>query len=515
MAGLDTELAEMSDTADRADLTAVARGGALNLVGAAVAALAGLVLTVAVTRLVPQSTAGVFFTVTSLFVLLVAVGQLGSDTGLVYFVARARTLDRPGQLRGYLRTAIRPAVTVATVAAVALALSAGPLAHLLAAEQHALATGYLRQVAVFLPLAVLANLCLAATRGYGTMRPTTLVEKLSRPLAQIAAVSALAISAGELLVAGWALPYLPAAAVACWWLVRVRRRHPDTAVPTLGTQEGSVAREYWGFTLPRAFAAVGQLALQRLDILIVAALRGPVDAAIYTAATRFLVVGQLANQAISMAVQPRIAGLLATDDADRANQVYRSSTAWLVLLAWPLYLLVAGFASTILLLFGDAYVAGGNVVVVLCLAMLAATACGMVDVMLNMAGRTSWNLANVTVAVVVNVGLNLLLVPAYGIIGAAVSWAVAIVLKNLLPLVQIWRTLGLHPFDRASCTAMALAGGWFGLLPASTSLLAGPGLATALLTAGTAVVGYLGSLWGLSRTLHLDLLVQSLRRPRG
>lgn len=499
----------MATLTERTELRVVARGGALNLVGAAVTGLAGLALTVVVTRLVPQSTAGVFFTVTSLFILLVAVGQLGSDTGLVYFLARVRALQRPALARSYLAAAIRPATAVSAAAAVALALLASPLADMLAADQHALAVGYLRQVAVFLPLAVLANLCLAATRGYGTMRPTTLVEKLGRPVTQIAAVTALAGAGGYALAAGWALPYLPAAAVACWWLYRMRRNHATRDEPT-----ASVAREYWSFALPRALASVGQLALQRLDILIVAGLRGPVDAAVYAAATRLLVVGQLANQAISMAVQPRIAGLLATEDPAGANRVYRSSTAWLVLLAWPFYLLVAGFASQILLLFGRDYVAGQHVVVILCLAMLAATACGMVDVMLNMAGRTTWNLANVTVAVVVNVTLNVLLIPAYGIVGAAVAWAVAIVVKNVLPLAQIWRTLGLHPFDRGSGTAAALAAGWFGLLPLGVTLLTGPAPTMAALTAAIALVGYPCCLWLFRRTLHLDVLAQSLVREK-
>lgn len=497
----------MSETTDRAELRAVARGGVLNLVGAAVTGLAGLALTVVVTRMVPQATAGVFFTVTSLFVLLVAVGQLGSDTGLVYFLARVRALRRPGLARRYLAVALRPATAVSAAVAVALALLAPSLAHVLAADHHVLAVGYLRQVAVFLPLAVLANLCLAATRGYGSMRPTTLVEKLGRPVIQIAVVTAFAGTGGYALAAGWALPYLPAAVVACWWLHRIHRSQEATAEPV-----GSVAREYWGFALPRALAGAGQLALQRLDILVVAALRGPTDAAVYAAATRFLVVGQLANQAISMAVQPRIAELLATEDPAAANRVYRSSTAWLVLLAWPFYLLVAGNAGQILLLFGRDYVAGQHVVVVLCLAMLAATACGMVDVMLNMAGRTTWNLANVTVAVVVNVTLNLLLIPVYGILGAAVAWAVAIVVKNLMPLAQIWRTLGLHPFDRASGTAAALAAGWFGLLPLGVTLLTVPGLTTAALTAAVGLAGYPCCLWLFRRTLRLDVLAHGLRR---
>src|SRR6202044_2335295 len=52
-------------------------------------------------------------------------------------------------------------------------------------------------------------------------------------------------------------------------------------------------------------------------------------------------------------------------------------------------------------------------------------------------GRSSWSLANGLMAVVVNVTLDVLLIPRYGITGAAIGWAVAIIITNLTPLAQL------------------------------------------------------------------------------
>lgn len=497
----------------REHLRSVARGGVLNLVGAAVSALAGLLLTIVVARVVPQATAGVYFSVTALFVVLAMVGRLGSGTGLVYFTSRMRSLRTYADIRVYTRIATRPAIAVSVAVAVALLVSAPWVARLIAAGHAALATSYIRQVAVFLPFAILADLFHAVTRGYGTMRPTTLIDKIGRPLVQITLVAAAGVLGGELLAGGWAAPYLPAALLSVWWLARLRRRdaQPDAA---LSRPVGELRREYWSYALPRAFAGIAQVGLQRLDIILVAAIRGPVDAAVYAAATRFLVVGQLANQAISMAVQPRIAGLLALDDRRRTNEVYRTSTAWLVLMAWPMYLLVAVFSPQLLLLFGHGYAAGRTVMLVLAASMLLATACGMVDVMLTMAGRTRWSLANVGTALVVNVGLNLLLIPHFGINGAAVAWAVAILVTNVVPLVQVWHAFGLHPFDRGLLVACALAAGCFGVLPLIALLAFGGTLPALFVSAVVGAVAYAAVLWRLRRMLHLDLLLSALRHPR-
>jgi O-antigen/teichoic acid export membrane protein len=102
--------------------------------------------------------------------------------------------------------------------------------------------------------------------------------------------------------------------------------------------------------------------------------------------------------------------------------------------------------------------------------MLFATACGMVDMLLNMAGRTSWTLVNSLIALAVMVGVDLLLIPPLGILGAAIGWAAAIVTNNLLPLTQLLLAYGLHPFGRATLAAVALAGTCFGLLPLAARL---------------------------------------------
>jgi O-antigen/teichoic acid export membrane protein len=114
--------------------------------------------------------------------------------------------------------------------------------------------------------------------------------------------------------------------------------------------------------------------------------------------------------------------------------------------------------------------------------MLVSTACGMVDMLLNMAGRTSWTLANSLAALTVMVVVDLLLIPRMGILGAGIGWAAAILTNNALPLSQLVRTLGLHPFGRATLSAGALTVACFGVLPLLARLLL-PGDAVAAVTA--------------------------------
>jgi O-antigen/teichoic acid export membrane protein len=445
----------------------IARGSLLNLVGAGVSAVAGIALVVLVTRTFAQSTAGLFFTLTSLFLLAQVVAGLGTGTGLVYFTSRLRSLGRSDEIRAFQTVALVPVAVLAALGAAALVAVSSAVADVAGGSAEARTTVVV--LAALLPLAVLSDSLLAATRGHATMLPTVALERVLRPLLQLSLVAAV-VAAGSLglLTGAWALPWLVTAVLAAWWLTRLGRRLPAlTPAPV----RRETWREFWSFTWPRSISSVVQLALQRVDIVLIAVLIGPAQAAVYTAATRFLVVGQLSSTAVSTAAQPRLAELLAVHDRPAAKKVYQSATAWIVLLTWPLYLLSAVFADSLLSVFGSDYTGGSAVVLVLAGAMLVSTACGMVDMLLNMAGRTSWTLANSLVALVVMLTVDLLLIPRLGILGAAVGWAAAILANNGLPLVQLVRTLGLHPFGRATLAAAALATACFGVLPGAARLL--------------------------------------------
>jgi hypothetical protein len=112
-------------------LAEVARGGLLNLVGAAVAGLGTVALTLIIARTFSKAAAGAFFTAMSLFLIVEAVASLGAATGTVYFIARLRSLGQHQRIPEVMRTATRPVAVVSVTAAVILFLLAGPVARLL------------------------------------------------------------------------------------------------------------------------------------------------------------------------------------------------------------------------------------------------------------------------------------------------------------------------------------------------------------------------------------------------
>jgi O-antigen/teichoic acid export membrane protein len=524
-------------------LERVARGGFFNLAGSVVSAVVALAFTIFITRGLDKPTAGVFFALTSMYTLAFSVARLGVPTGLVYFLARFRAQRKGELLRPVCIAAAIPVVLLSLLmCAVGLGWS-DELAQVLVHRDDESTVALVQLLSIFILWGALNDLGVGATRGYGVMRPLVVVDRVARPVAQLVLIAAVVLAgtqSASVVGFAWVLPYLPSALAVWWWAERLRRRtirrlaaqdaagEPEepaqlespmdsAALAAAGDRDVPTARgqflAFWRFTLPRTIGSIAQMVLQRADVVLIGILRGPAEAAVYAAATRFLVFGQLGGGAISTTIQPKISALMAKGDRGGARLVYRTATVWLILLTWPIYLLFCVFSTDLLRVFGSSYTVGAPVIVVLSLTMLVATACGAVDVVLVMAGRSSWTMANAIVALAVNLVLNLLLIPPFGIMGAAVAWAVAILINNLAPLTELALWMRLHPFGRATLVATLVCAVSFGLIPLLVRLVFGHSLVWEIAAAAFGSLIYLAGVWRWRELLELRALL-AIRKTR-
>src|SRR5919204_3090349 len=401
----------------RDDLTTLARGGALNLVGTIANGVFNFALGIVVTRGLHARGAGLFFEAVGIVTVATTITQLGAEVGVVRNIPRYRALGRDADARACLPIALVPVLCGSSIAGALLFLLAPEISHAVVhgADRNALVP-YLHVLAPFLPLGAASRVLLAATRGYGTMDPFIATEYLGkaglRPLLAVAAVTGGFGAVGMAL--SWSIPVGLGFVVAVAWLaVLVRRAQAQTEVEASRGSIAALARDFWRFTSFRGISAVFDVAVLWLDVLLVGALGSARQAGIYAAASRVLTVGAFALQAMLLVAGPQISALLAQGSRDRAQTVYQTATAWLTAVSIPLYVTVFAFAPLLLRVFGSDFVSGATALRILALAMIVNMATGPVTVVLLMGGRSSWNLGNNLAALVVNVALNVVLIPRF------------------------------------------------------------------------------------------------------
>lgn len=444
---------------ERTDLAILARGGSLSFVGSALGAVLAMALVVVLTWTLGAAEAGAFFESMALFNIVIIAVTFGADTGILRFTSRYLALDRKDAIVGVLRTGLVPVAALGLLIAAVGVVLADEIGAVLGGPDHAATVAaYVGVLAWFVPVGALNLAVLGGTRGYGTMVPTVAAERIGRPAVQLIVVgSALAAGASATGVAlGWAAGFVASLAAAAVWLRRLRVLAEIPAQRAAPATTG-IVREFWAFTMPRAFASMFRVGVLWLDVILVGALISPAAAAIYTVATRLLQPGILALDAIGQAVEPMFSSLLSAGQVERAKRLYQVSTGWLVALTWPIFLAVWIYADTVLGLFGSEFTEGSTAIAILAGSALIGTGFGTVDILLVMAGKSMWSFWNSAVALSLNVGLNLLLIPSLGLNGAALAWAVSRIAANVLPLLEVRSHIGFHPFGTGWFHASALS----------------------------------------------------------
>jgi O-antigen/teichoic acid export membrane protein len=502
---------------DRArNLRTVARGGTLNLVGAVTNGILGFALVVVLTRGLSKQQLGAFFVSIALFQILSNTAELGADTGLVRIIARYRALGRKRDLRRTIAVGLWPVFGIAVAFGAVVWAFAPALSNVFARQAPPrLLVPYLRVLGPLLPASAAFTVVLAASRGFGSMRPTVVLDKFVRAGLQVGlelAVVLLGLGATAVALA-WGGPFAVGLALAIVWMVALLRRAERGEALEEPSSTAALASEFWRFTAPRSLAGFFQVGILWLDTLLIGALRSAASAGGYGAATRYITVGTFANLAVIQVLGPKLSELLARHDRAGAQHVYQVATSWLMMLVWPYYVTLAVFAPALLGILHNDSAATQAVLVILGLTMLVATGIGPVDVVLLMGGRSAYNLANTIAALTANVVLNLVLIPRLGIAGAAIAWSVSILINNLAPLAQVWALLRIHPFGIGSPIVALAAVGVFGGVGVVVRIALGATLPALLLAGAVSTALYAAIVWRFRSELELRSFTLR-RRPK-
>jgi len=156
--------------------------------------------------------------------------------------------------------------------------------------------------------------------------------------------------------------------------------------------------------------------------------------------------------------QPIVAEYDAEDDLQRMNKLYTIVTRWLVILTFPIFALIVLFPEGMLgTLFGAEYRQGALSLIFLSGGYFIGRFFGLSGSFLTAMGETRvvMHISGATAAL--NLGLNIVLIPIYGIVGAALATALSVILNAILQIGYVYRSNNMHPFTRPLLVPSLLA----------------------------------------------------------
>ncbi len=183
---------------------------------------------------------------------------------------------------------------------------------------------------------------------------------------------------------------------------------------------------------------------QYTDLVMLGLFMESGDVGVYRVAAQAATVVAFGLNAMNMVVAPRFARLYAGGHAAQLQWTVTFSARIILLLTLPVAAGLALFADPVIrLVFGTGYTAGSTALAILAAGQLANALFGSVAFLLNMTGHERDTARGLAAAVALNIVLNLLLIPVFGLEGAAVATSVTLVLWNLLLWRAVRRRLGI------------------------------------------------------------------------
>lgn len=202
------------------------------------------------------------------------------------------------------------------------------------------------------------------------------------------------------------------------------------------------------FSLPLLFSGVVYVINHNTDMYMLGLIVGASSVAIYGTAINVGNFSSIALNAINVIFAPLISRYYSKNEIDSIKKLYVQCTKWITIInVWLLGIVLLN-PGNIMRIAGDEYFVGGAALIIIMCGQFINSALGPVGYMNIMMNRPTVDAAASLVATAVNIITNALLIPKYGMVGAAIATAFSLALKNIINYIYIYSSLHLFPYSK-------------------------------------------------------------------
>lgn len=383
---------------------------------------------------------GIYAFALSVVTLLAVPVQMGLPTLVIREVARYQFASRWDCLRGLLQRANQAILFLSIMVGIpALMLGFWLFDTMEPTQLATLAWAFL-----LLPLAAFNRLREAALQGLRHVVLAQIPDKLFLPTAFLGLVVVVSVTFGltpPLAMALYATSVGMAFMLGTIFLVRTLPGVVRVTAPRYET------RIWLKSVLPLSMLAGLSVINAQTDIFMLGLLSTSENVGLYRVAYSGAALVVFTLTAVNAVLAPHIARLYEAGDTERLQKMVTRSVRWSFFAALPVVAIFVVFGGRILeFVFGADFRPSWMAMAILCIAQLVNVAVGSVHVILNMTGHERETMKGAFYAAILNVVLNVLLIPRFGIEGAAIATGISIVVVNLLLLRALWKRAGIWSF---------------------------------------------------------------------
>jgi O-antigen/teichoic acid export membrane protein len=397
---------------------------------------------------------GLYVLAISAATLFSGVSLLGLDDAMVRYVAiLSGRRDDPG-VRGTIEIGLGAATVMGVVVGALLYLGAEPIATGLFDEPQL--TQLLRLVAIAVPFLSVSNVLAGTARGFHRMGVAAFGENVVQSVVRLALLAVVVLVAELDATTAVVVFGISDVAATVTMITLLNRLFP---LDPRGQPVRRDVKEVFRFALPLWLSGMLRQFRRNIEALLLGATGSVANVGVFAVVNKVNLVGHVWLLSILVAVKPTMAQLHDRGDRTELARVYKATTRWSLCLALPCVIVMVLYREPILAAFGTSFTAGSTALVILAMAELVNAGTGTCGPMIDMTGHTRLKVANSVLWTALLIGSGIVLIPRWGVVGAATASLIAIATVNVLAVVEVWVLEGIVPFDRALWKPLLAGGG--------------------------------------------------------
>lgn len=438
----NTENSRMSDE-NQDILDTLVKGAGIAAVGMFASKLLTYFYRTAIARTVGPEAYGQI----SIGLMIVALGStfasLALGAAIQNFLPKYRERNYEKHLQGLVKSAFKMAVPVSLVLAISLFLLSDLVANMIFNSSSL--SPVIRIFSLAIPFSVITGLCMSVTKGFKVAKYQVYIRQIGQNFVQLIASLGLIIASFGVIGAsfGWLIGAV-LGSVAGLYIIE-KKFGPFF---TSGKPSKMQYRKIFNYSYPLILAgAIGSI-LGWTDTFFIGYYLPETQVGFYNAALPAAMLMMMPYKALSSLVMPSMSEIVERDDK-KLGKLLKTLTRWTFSITFPIFCLMALFSEqTLHILFGSDYTVAAKSLTILAFGFLYSTSVGHLDSVIKAIDRTNILYKNAAINFFVNIGLNILLIPVYGIVGAAIATTGSIIFSQTLLLIEVYHFRKILPFGK-------------------------------------------------------------------
>ena len=364
-------------------------------------------------------------------------GIMGLDNGVLRYVSREK--EKNDNVRNSIYSSIKMGFISSIFIGLLLYFSSDWIVLNLFNEDKFLST-VIKVYALTLPFTVTTLIASFATQGFKILKYKVFVNQIVNPFTLLLTMilSYVFFGVNVAILA----PTVVSAVIGFFLILHYLNSFVDVNVSKV--LNAKFDNKILRFSLPLMFVSAIGIIMHWTDIIMLGVLKDAKDVGLYHPVERTAGLIRMILFAFASIFAPLFSQYFHEKNQTKMLEVFQLSTKWILLTSLPLFIFLILFSNTILMLFGSEFGNNSLALPILTVGIMIQAVFGLGSPSLTMSGFQKYNLINALVALFTNIFLNIMLIPQFGIAGAAMGTTIALFLISLLRFFENYYLLGMN-----------------------------------------------------------------------